>query len=312
VTSTDALAPPAPDRTGRGVGPSAAPSGRPLLYSAPALLAVIVWVYLPLVATGLLSVVHWNLTSPNVRFVGWENYLTLAQDPDFLGALWRTVLYVVLMLPFATVIPLAIAIALWKRPGRASSAYRALLFLPVVLAPAANAVAWQFMLNPLQGVTNTVLGHLGLPQPNWLGDAGTALPTIVLITASKIIGLNVLLFSAALSALDRRCFEAAAVDGATEGEITRLLVLPQMRRSVTLLGLLCVVLAGQWVYTTVSLLTQGGPDGATDNIYYRLYTYGFTFFDIGTAAAAAVVLLVMVGVVYAGVRAVAGRRRSAR
>ncbi|MFC4012548.1 carbohydrate ABC transporter permease [Nonomuraea purpurea] len=277
------------------------------LFPAPALLGLVVWMYAPMVATGALSFLDWDLTSPTWSFAGAGNYVRLVTQPEFANAVGRTLLYVLAMLPFATVVPLGLAILLWKRPGRASDVYRALLFLPVMLAPVATAISWRFLLNPLQGLVNTLLGGLGLPQPNWLGDPGTALPVIVLITAAKIAALNMLLFGAALTALDRSCLEAAHVDGATEWQTTRHIVLPQLLRTTVLLTLLCVVLAGQWVFTNVAVLTQGGPDGATDNIYYRLYTYGFTFFDIGTASAAGVVIVLVLGLV-----ALVGRKRRAR
>lgn len=276
-------------------------------YLAPLALALGVWVYGPLVWTGVLSLFDWDLTSPDAEFVGAANFAALLTEPQFGDALGRTGWYVLGMLPFATVVPLALAILLWRRPGRSSEVYRALLFAPVVLAPVATAISWQFVLNPLQGVLNTVLGAVGLPTPNWLGDPATALPVIVVVTAGKIVALNLLLFGAALAALDRRVLAAARMEGATEWEITRHVVLPQLTRTTVGIALLCVVVAGQWVFTNVAVLTDGGPDGATDNIYYRLYTTGFTFFDVGLASAAAVTILVGLSVVL-GAAALLGRR----
>jgi multiple sugar transport system permease protein len=249
-----------------------------------------------------------DLTSPDAEFVGAANFVALVTEPEFGNALARTGLYVLGMLPFATVVPLAPAILLWRRPGRASDVYRTLLFAPVVLAPVATAISWQFVLNPLQGVLNTLLGAVGLPTPNWLGDPATALPVIVAVTAGKIVALDLLLFGAALAGLDRRVLAAAQVEGATEWEITRHVVLPQLARTTAGLSLLCVVVAGQWVFTNVAVLTDGGPDGATDNVYYRLYTTGFTFFDVGLASAAAVAILAVLAVVL-GIGAALGGRR---
>ncbi|MCK9897348.1 carbohydrate ABC transporter permease [Frankia sp. AgB32] len=282
----------------------------PWAYSAPAILSLLAWVYVPMVATGVASLLDWNLTTP-ARFVGLANYRRLLADHDFYRALWQTGSYVIMMLPLATAVPLALAIALWLRPGRASRVYRALLFLPVVLAPAANAVSWQFILNPLQGVTNAVLVGVGLPGPGWLNDPSWAPLVIVAITTGKIVGLNTLLFSASLSAIDLSTIEVARIDGATSWEIVRYVVVPQLVRPVALLGLLCVLLAGQWIFTNVALVTQGGPDGSTDNAFYRIYTYAFTFFDTGTAAAAAVVITGGVAIGYAAVRLVTGRIRRA-
>lgn len=259
-------------------------------YLTPVVVSLCLWTYGPLLFVGFLSVTNWNLTSSSPSFVGGQNFARLLGDPDFGAAVLRTLLYVVALLPFATIVPLGLAVLLWKRPGRASDVYRALLFLPAVLAPVAVAVSWQFVLNPLQGVANAIATGLGLSTPNWLGDPATALPAVVVITAGKTLALNVLLYSASLAGLDHKCLEAARVDGASEWQITRHIILPQLVRMTGFLALLCFVLAGQWVFTNVAVLTQGGPDGATDNIYYRLYSYGFTFFDMGRASAAALLI----------------------
>ncbi|MES9539563.1 ABC transporter permease subunit [Actinomadura sp. NPDC000600] len=263
-------------------------------YLSPALVVLTVWVYGPLVFTVVLSVLHWDGTG-TPGFAGLDNYASLVADRQFPMAMVRTLLLVACLLPFATAVPMGLAITLWKRPGRAASTYRALLFVPVVLAPIANAVSWQFVLNPLGGVLNETLGLLGIRPVNWLGDPRTALVAIALITAGKIIGLNVLLYGAALDGLDPQSLDAARIDGAGERQVTRLVVVPQLWPVTGLLAGICVMLGGQWAFANVSVLTQGGPDGATDNIYYLLYTYGFMFFDTGQASAAAVVLITVLG-----------------
>lgn len=180
-------------------------------YVAPLVTVLAVALYGPLVMTLVLSVVDWDFSSAPT-FAGVRHYADLFTQPEFSGALVQTVFLVAWMVPFASVLPMGLAILLWKRPGRTSAVYRALLFGPVVLAPVANAVSWQFVLNPLQGLANQALGLLGVAPVNWLGDPHTALPTIAVIT-----------------------------------------------------------------------------------VYYRIYTYGFTFFDTGGASAAAVVVTATLG-----------------
>jgi multiple sugar transport system permease protein len=265
------------------------PPGRAWPYLVPLLATLTIWVYGPLAFAVVLSFMHWDLiTTPH--FVGLANYRALLADPHFTNAAFRTVLYVAGMLPLALVLPLLVAIALWRRPGRAAAFYRGLLFTPMILAPVATAISWQFVLNPLQGIVH---GLLGSSTPNWLGDPHTALWTIDVITSGKLIALNFLLLTAALSTVDGSVIEAARIDGATEGQITRLIVLPQLARTLVLLGLLCVVYTGQWSFTNIAVLTQGNPLGSTDNVYYRLYTYGFTEFDIGRASAGATLVVLV-------------------
>lgn len=291
VAGTGATSAPAP-ATGRSRPGRSLPFG-PWLYLLPGALLLIVWIYVPVAFTGLLSVLEWNLISESRPFVGMDNYLRLVREPEFLAASLRTLGYAAALLPFATVLPMAMAILLWKHRGRSAQVYRALLFLPVVLAPVATAVSWRFLLDPLQGLVNSALTAVGLPGVNWLGDGVPAFWVIVVITGTKIFALNTLLYLAGLGAIDRRYLDAARVDGATEWDVTSRLLVPLLHRTTVLVAFLCVVLAGQWAFVNVSVLTQGGPSGATDNVYYRLYEYGFSFFDTGLASAAAVLILVV-------------------
>jgi sn-glycerol 3-phosphate transport system permease protein len=275
----------APYRRARGRGTRYWP------YLAPLLASLLIWVYGPAAATAVLSFLRWNLTSGPPVFVGLANYRAVLSDPQFAAAAGQTLLYAAGMIPLGIALPLWLAIALWKRPGRAAFAYRCLLFTPMVLAPVATAISWQFALNPLQGIVHAFCGAAGLPTPDVLGDRQAALWGIDVITAGKVIALNVLLFGAALAAVDPRTVEAARLDGASEGQVSRHVVVPQLRRTVVLLTMLTAVYAGQWSFASISVLTQGGPLNSTSNLYYLIYVYGFSYFDIGRAAAGAVLIV---------------------
>ncbi|GAB3618160.1 sugar ABC transporter permease [Okibacterium endophyticum] len=283
TTHREARAPGGPRFSSRGLG---------WLYLTPVILAIGLWIYGPAVATAVLSVMEWNLTTPPEGFVGIDNLARLVTQPEFGPAIGQTALYALALLPFSTVVPLVFAVMLWSRPGRASTVYRSLLFLPVMVAPVAVAVSWRFLLNPLNGFANEVIGWFGLSPVNWLGDPALALPVIVVVTAARVTAFNMLLYSAALSGIDRNTLDAARIDRANPVQIGWHIVMPQLFRPIVLLAFLSFVLAGQWVFTNVSVLTQGGPDGATDNVYYRIYTLGFEFFETGMASAAAVLVLV--------------------
>ncbi|QYH36899.1 carbohydrate ABC transporter permease [Salinibacterium sp. M195] len=285
--------------------------GRAWPYVTPVLLLLFMWIYGPALFTGVLSFLEWNLTGDVGGFVGFDNYARLFREPEFGQAAGQTLLYAAALLPFSTIVPMFLAIMLWQKSGRASTVYRSLLFLPVMVAPVAAAVSWRFILNPLQGLANEIIGFVGLPPMNWLGDPRSALIVIVLVTAAKVTAFNMLLYSAALTALDRRTLEAARLESATAWETTRFIVIPQLHKTTVLLGILSIVLAGQWVFTNVSVLTQGGPDGVTDNVYYRIYTLGFEFFETGMASAAAAIVLLffaLAGLIWVLLRRISAHR----
>lgn len=266
------------------------------LYLLPALGSLCIWVYGPLAAAVVLSLLHWSLSYGPATFAGLANYRALFADPDFAQAAWQTLLYAAGMLPLGVGLPLLLAVVLWKHPGRAASAYRYLLFVPMVLAPVATAMSWQFMLNPLQGALHSLCAALDMRAPDWLGDPHTALWAIDVISAGKVIGLNVLLFGAALAGVDLSTVEAARLDGAGERQVTWRVVVPQLSRSMVLIAMLTAVYAAQWSFTNIAVLTQGGPQHSSSNIYYLLYTYGFTYFDIGRASAGAVLAILALAV----------------
>lgn len=295
---------PAAPRGGRS---SAARRG--WLFLIPLLVAVGAWVYLPLVGTVVLAFLDWRLVG-TPEFVGADNFAQLFRDPHLVPALVQTLGYALGLLPFATVVPLLLAVLLWYRPGRAADGYRALLFLPVMIAPTAFAVSWFFLLNPLEGLVNTLLEGVGIAGPYWLGDPRTALPAIVAVTSARVVAFNLLLYSAALDGIDRRLIQAARLEGATWWEATRFIVLPQLARATVLIAVLSVVLAGQWAFTNIAVLTGGEPDGTTDNIYSLIYEYGFDFFDTGMASAASLLVLLALGLL-AAVWALRGRRHGA-
>ncbi|WP_411722100.1 carbohydrate ABC transporter permease [Mycetocola sp.] len=294
---------------GRLTTPGGLARVRPALYVAPGVILLMVWIYAPLLLSVVLSFADWQLTGSS-EFVGLENYARLFTDDTFWVASGQTVLYALLLLPFATIVPLLLAVMLWQRASRFTHLYRAVIFLPMMVAPVALGVSWQFILTPLNGLVNEVLASFGIAGSNWLGDPATSLASIVVITSAKVIAMNFLLYSAALAGLRRNLLDAARLDNATALDTTIHVIVPQLKGTVVLLGCLSLITAGQWAFNNISILTQGGPSASSDNIYYTIYRMGFTFFEMGEASAASVVLLL--AVVAVAVLVQAGRRIHAR
>ena len=271
----------------------------PYLYLLPALLTIGLWVYKPVVQTFQLSFFEWNLlpSSPKT-FVGWQNYERLLGLPEVRQALINTVIYIAGLIPMAVLIPLAVAILTENIQGRARNLYRALVFVPMVMAPVVVAIVWRWLLNPTQGVLNvSVLGAFGVPPINFLREGGWAILTIVFITGWKLIGFSTLIFSAAITNVDRSYLEAARLDGANEWQITRRITLPLISPTVLFVTMLTVLLGAQWSFAYINVLTQGGPGNATTNIYYLLYQYGFGTFAVGWSSAAAILLFIGFGLI---------------
>jgi multiple sugar transport system permease protein len=268
----------------------------PYLYLLPALLTILVWVYLPVAQTLELSFYEWNLlpSTPKI-FVGWQNYARLLELPEVRRALSNTVIYIFGLIPLAVLLPLAVAVLTESIQGRARNLYRALVFVPMIMAPVVVAIIWRWLLSPVQGVINVgLLGLFRLEPINFLHESW-AIWTIVFITGWKLVGFSTLIFSAAIAGVDRSYLEAARLDGANEWQITRRITLPLISATILFVTMLTVLLGAQWSFAYINVLTQGGPRNATTNIYHLLYEYGFGSFAIGWSSAAAMLLFVGFG-----------------
>lgn len=261
----------------------------PYLYLAPALGGVLLWVYRPLLETVKLSFYNWNLIpSDPKQAAGWSNYRQVLETPALWHALGTTGLYAVALLLFGVFLPVAIgSLSTVVRP-RVHAIVRAVMFLPVLVSPVVAAAIWDFLLAPNGGVVNNILGWFGAAPINWLATAWPARLSVALISGWKIIGLATLIVMAGLMAINSDYREAAVVDGATRWQVFRQITLPLLSPTVVMLVIFTVLMSSQIVFPIINALTTGGPSGATTDIYYLLYTYGFTSFDVGLASAAAV------------------------
>ncbi|MCS7002325.1 MAG: sugar ABC transporter permease [Dehalococcoidia bacterium] len=270
-------------------------TAQPYLYLLPALLAVGVWVYRPLIQTFELSFYQWNLlpTRPKI-FVGFENYLQVLDLPEMLIALRNTGIYIIGLMPLTVVLPLIVAILVAKMSPGPKLMYRAIIFLPVLVPPVVTAVVWRWILHPLQGIVNTTLNSwFGIAPINWFRDENLTIWVIVAITGWGLLGFAFLIFSAGLTGISKDYLDAAAIDGASEWQQIWHITLPLMTPTITFMIMMTVLLSNIWVFPLVNVLTQGGPLDATTNLYYQMYEFGFRTFAVGWSSAAAVLYFIV-------------------
>ncbi|MGE7225594.1 carbohydrate ABC transporter permease [Paenibacillus sp. PDC88] len=275
---------------------------KPYLYLLPVVLSLGFWVYRPLIQTFQLSFYQWNLlpTSPKT-YVGWQNFKNLLTLPEMGKALTNTLIYTIGVIPFSLILPLIIAIFTDSIGGRARNVYRALIFVPMIMAPVAVSSVWRWIMHPTNGILNQALLWLGLDEPiPFFTDERLAIYSITFITGWKLIGFSTLIFSAALTGVNKEYYEAAKIDRANRWQILRHITLPLLSPSILFMAMLSILFASEWSFSYVNVLTQGGPLGSTTNIYYLLWQYGFQTFAVGWSSAAAVVLFIGFGLIALG------------
>ena len=268
----------------------------PWLYLLPAALGLGIWVYWPLLDAFRLSLYQWNMlptTAP--QFVGLSNFTNIFALPKFWQAVRNTGIYVLGLLPLAVIIPLAIAIYTHDLPDRARNIYRAIIFVPMIIAPVVAAAVWRWLLDPGHGMVNQAIAGLGGEPVRFLADPAIAIWTIIVLTGWKLIGFSTLILSAANANINPSLIEAARMDGASRWEIIRDIRLPLLMNTVLFLVMMTILLGAQWSFSYINVLTGGGPLGSTTNIFYVLWEFGFSSMSVGWSSAAAVILFLGFG-----------------
>ncbi|WP_372593322.1 carbohydrate ABC transporter permease [Actinotalea sp.] len=289
------------DRTKKASTPKRRPSkaNRKLrragwLMVIPAVLWLGIWVALPVVATFGLSLTDYNVFNPP-KWIGFENYVTVWNDPVFRKATWNTVVYTFWTVPVSMAIAVVIAVAL-NQKLRAQNWYRAAFFLPQVTATVAIAMVWLWIYNPQQGLLNAAMSFFGLPTHAWLESSDTALWAVSLVGVWQGIGMKMLIYIAALQNVDEALYEAASIDGASTARKFWSITLPMLKPATFFVFVISIIGAFQ-VFDQVYVLTDGGPANATTMMTYEVYRSAFQNFKMGLASAQSVflfaVLLVM-------------------
>lgn len=264
-----------------------------VLLLVPVLVFFLVFQYYPILKSIVISFTEYGLLRRQTPFVGVTHYIRQFQDPLFLSALWNTVVFVIFAVGIGFVAALGLSV-LVERTGRWAKFYRAVYFIPVVTSLLASTMVWRW-LYASNGLLNYFLTVFGWSPQAWLLSENLALPSLIALTIWKNLGFDMVLFGAAIQAIPDSYYESSSLEGASGWQNFRYITLPQLRPIMLLVCITAVIRSFQ-IFTTVLAMTQGGPINATRTIVYHIYEQGIQYDDIGYASAAAVVLLVIVGI----------------
>ena len=262
------------------------------LYLLPAGLLFLIFFYWPLLQNAYLSLFSWNMVSPNMKFVGAENFSVIFASPELWKILLNTVLFVVIMLVLNFVLPYIYSFILGLVVTRWSSFYRSALFLPSTLSLAVASILFLWIYNPLAGPLQIVLSWFSLESPRWFKEDYLVIFAICTIIGWKVFGYNMIVMLAAMVAVPKEMIEAAKLENASNWTIFRKIILPMTSSTAIYVFTITVVFGLQYVLVPVNMLTQGGPDQGSSNLVYIIYQYAFTFFQTGRSAAYAVITMV--------------------
>lgn len=262
-------------------------------FLAPCFLGLLVFTYLPVLASLGLSFSYWNLLGIP-QFVGLENYRAVLQDPLFWKSFGVTCWFV--FVSGALQVGVALVLAVWlNRAMRGQSFFRTAYFLPFITPMVSVALVWGWLYDPAYGAFNWLLqqAHLiGKPIP-WLYEPQTALWAVAILRVWKDIGYNIVIFLAGLQAVPPSLYEAAYLDGASNWRIFWQVTIPVITPTLFFVGIMAII-SGFQTFDSVYLMTQGGPEHSTELLVYWMFKNAFEFYKIGPASAIAYILFVVI------------------
>jgi ABC transporter, permease protein len=260
-----------------------------MAFLAPVLIGFGLFYLIPMFRGAYISLTDWNLLS-EPHFVGLANYSALMHDKVFGNALIVTVLYVLTNISTQTLLGLGIAV-LMQRISQ-SVLIRSLLLVPWLVPNVTIAVITLFILDPNVGLMNHVLSWADIAPISFYGNGDIAIYTIALVNSWRNMGYTALLLFAGMQTIPTMVTEAAIMDGASAWRQFRSITLPLLRPILVMVVVVSMIGSFQ-IFDTVSVATKGGPGNSTRVVYFYIYQKAFQQFDMGYAAAMAVVLLAL-------------------
>jgi raffinose/stachyose/melibiose transport system permease protein len=264
-----------------------------LLFVLPALAIYLFYFVYPIPASTYYSLFKWNGISPNMRYIGLGNWVALAGDAIF----WKSFVNNIVLVVASIVIQLPIGMALGLLVSsslKGARTFKLLYFIPMMLSAVAIGITWKFIFEPTYGLLNAFLRVIGLGvlARGWLGEPALALSAVIVTICWEFIPFYMVIFAAALTGVSRELIEAAYIDGASAPVTFFRITLPLLESSIRAAAVLS--LTGSLKYFgLIYVMTEGGPDHATELMATYMYKQAFTGFNMGYGSTVAVFMFLI-------------------
>ncbi|MDI9472886.1 MAG: sugar ABC transporter permease [Tissierellia bacterium] len=266
-----------------------------LLFIAPALLFVLLFIYYPIVQNFFMSLYRWKAFGEDRIWVGLQYYRRIAQDPVFYTALTNNFLYALISIVFQVGFGLVIAAILEETFFRRFQGFfRTVFFMPSVISITVVGLLFQLIYHPSIGLLNNFLKAIGLENLTraWLGESGSAMYAIIASSQWQYIGYIMLLFLVAIQKIPKELYESAEMDGAGAFQRFIHITVPQVKETIIMNSIITVI-GGFKVFDEVYVMTAGGPGRSTEVLATFLYRSGFRNDEMGMASAIASIIFVI-------------------
>ena len=274
------------------------------LFISPWVIGFLAFMAGPMLFSIYLSFTEWDTFTPP-RWIGLENYTTLLfDDPVFRKVMFNTFFYSLISVPLGMGVSLFLANLLNKKIVLRKF-FRTLVYLPHLIPLVAVALIFQMVLAPEAGPLNQMLSWVGITGPNWLMDPTWVKPALILMSLWQAGGGTILLL-AGMNGIPKEFYEAAEIDGASGLQQFWTITFPQLT-PVIFFNLIMGIIASFQVFAQVFILTEGGPDNASQMAVPMLFDEAFVFYNMGYGSAIAWILFVVIMVFTAIAFSTSGR-----
>lgn len=268
----------------------------PLYFSFPALAIFLVFFISPTLIGFYYSFTDWNINADVIKFIGFDNYTQLLQEPRLTIAFKNTLIFAATVTIFQNVLGLALALIL-NEALKMRNLLRTVFFLPFVIAPIVIGYIFRAMYHPEHGIVNRLLSGIGLDflAQDWLNDPKYALFSIIVTDLWRVAGFSMVIYLAGLQFIPKDLTESSSIDGANYWRRFRHITFPLLAPALTVNVLLSMI-GSMKVFEMVMVLTEGGP-GYTTEVFYTYIRSMFSSGEFGYATAVNIVLFIMVTVI---------------
>lgn len=262
----------------------------------PTLLVFLAMGVYPTIQGLINSFTSYNMTEIGEKaFIGIDNYIRMFTDLRFWQALGRTIIFVVLSVGISYLLGLMIAVFL-NKVERGRNAYRIIFLIPMIIAPTITALNFKFMYNYNMGIINHILNVFGIANIDFLGNPSVALFSTLAVDIWLGTPLPILILLAGIESQSDAYYEAARIDGATEWQVFTNITLPILKKFSVIVIVLRSMDALK-VYEVIQLMTAGGPGSASETLNIYISKVGFSWFEMGYAAALGIFTLYFIMII---------------
>ncbi len=263
------------------------------IFLAPALILLGIFLIFPMIYLGYLSFTGGSFTRSGVHWVGMNNYIRLFLTPDFWQVIVNTLYFTIGTVIPSIIIPLGLAVLL-NQNLPLTGLLRTIYFIPSIVSLVAAGLGFRWIFQT-DGAMNGLLANFGIDKIAWLSDPVWAMPVIILLSVWKQIGFNLVVFLAGLQTIPSSHYEAAELDGANGWQQFWYITFPGIQPTLIFAAITTAIFTLK-SFEQVYIITGGGPLNSTNLLVYYIYDRAFAQFDLGYAAAAAMVLLAFTSV----------------